>query len=467
MTALRPYLRVARRGLWILIAFPVLASGIAYAWTAHQPKVYQSQASILVRPAQPLGGPEGTAYYTTDQIENTYGRWLTSTPVLEKVATDTGLPVTAGDIAGGIKVVPDRNSLVLDVTVQNSNPQYASRIASVLVSDFIDIVKTAQRDETGTVPNARSADNLILLSPPSAAGGPVAPQPLRSAGYAFFAGLLAAIAVLYALEYLDQTIREDDGLAARTGLLSLGSIPLASAGPGADGELVAVVGDSGVAEAYKSLRTNLLFSTIDGEAGKVVVITSPLPSEGKSRTAANLAVVLAHAGYSTVLLDADFRRPGQHRIFGCERENGLSSIILRNRRDDCVFNIMPNLDLVPSGPRPPNPSELLGSQRMIELLGDLARDYDYVLLDTPPINAFTDSSVLAAHATGTVLVAAHGGTTFPALERARQNLERVGAKVLGLVMNKVPRGETDYYYYPYEPRAKSSKPAMAEAAGRV
>jgi capsular exopolysaccharide synthesis family protein len=175
--------------------------------------------------------------------------------------------------------------------------------------------------------------------------------------------------------------------------------------------------------------------------------------EGKSHTAANLAVVLAQAGYSTVLVDADFRRPSQHRIFGRIRNVGLSNLMLRDVPEhELLWPIdqVSNLHLIASGPTPPNPSELLGSAQMRTLLASLRERFAYVVIDTPPVNAVTDPTVLAAHADATILVIEQGRTTFPALMRAQQALERVGANIVGAVINKLRSEGTSYYYYNYQ-----------------
>jgi capsular exopolysaccharide synthesis family protein len=222
------------------------------------------------------------------------------------------------------------------------------------------------------------------------------------------------------------------------------------AGKGKRGELVALDAQSHASEAFKALRTSLLFSAVDKEL-KEIVVTSAGLGEGKSRTAANLAIVLAEAGHKTLLIDADFRRPSQHRIFGKIRNIGLSNLIVQDATEaeamtgvDGVLNLL----VLTSGPTPPNPSELLGSGRMRELMAKFRSDFTYLVLDTPPVNAVTDASILAATASGTVLVVEQGRTTYPALIHAKQMLDRVGAHTLGGVMNKV-RASAGSYAYAY------------------
>jgi capsular exopolysaccharide synthesis family protein len=217
------------------------------------------------------------------------------------------------------------------------------------------------------------------------------------------------------------------------------------------GELVTLGGASPVVEAYKALRTNLLFSSVDKEL-KTIVVTSAVANEGKSRTAANLAVVLAEAGHQTLLIDADFRRPSQHRIFGRVRNIGLSNMFVEDMPEGSLFALdeqVKGLVVLASGPTPPNPSELLGSAHMKALLARFRQGFDYVVMDTPPVNAVTDASVLAANSDAVILVVETNKATYPGVLHAKQALERVGARVLGSVMNKMRPVGGSYYYYQY------------------
>jgi capsular exopolysaccharide synthesis family protein len=215
-----------------------------------------------------------------------------------------------------------------------------------------------------------------------------------------------------------------------------------------------------------------MFSSIDQQL-KAIVITSSEVGEGKSRTAANLAIALAQAGNRTLLIDADFRRPSQHRIFGRIRNIGLSNLIIQDATEgEAIIEVeaVPNLWLLPSGPTPPNPSELLGSARMSEVMSKLWHEFSYVIVDTPPVNAVTDASILAASANGTILVVEQGKTTFPALRHAKQMLDRVNANTIGAVLNKVRATSGSYYYgygnYGSSPNGHDPKDATASESKR-
>ncbi len=205
---------------------------------------------------------------------------------------------------------------------------------------------------------------------------------------------------------------------------------------------------SPVSEAYRTLRTNLEFSSLDKPI-KTMVVTSPGLGEGKSTTLANLAVTLAQAEKEVILVDCDLRRPSQHEIFGLSNGVGLTTMVV----DDGAMKEPPLLDtgvaglrLLPSGPLPPNPSELVGSRRMAEIISLLAERSDIALFDAPPVVAVTDAAVLASRVDGVLLVIKAGATKRDHAQRAKALLEKVNAHLLGVVLNDI-KMDTSYYGY--------------------
>ena len=444
------YWRVVRRWALLIILCPIVAAIIAGVVTLRLPSVYEAQVSLLVRPAQPLAVDLGAAALTSDQILRTYARLMTERPLLEKVIADQSLNTDPVTLAKQITVTPEPNTLILDVAVQDTDPARARDTANTLVNDFIAHIRQIQQAESKS-PTASSADNLVVESPAVLPDVPVSPKPLLNIAVGVLAGLLVGLGLAFLLDYLDQSVRSDDALRERVGLVPLGHIAFVPAKPERRGELVALVSDSPVAEAYKSLRTNLLFSSIDKEV-KTLVITSASPGEGKSRTAANLAIVLAHAGHLVLLVDADFRRPSLHRMFGKVRNVGLSNLILGETplTDLMVLDEeVPNLIVLPSGPTPPNPSELLGSGQMRSLLSRFHQDFSYIVIDTPPVNVVTDASLLAGTTDAVILVIDANKATYTAVLHAKQSLDRVNARVLGALMNKMKGPGAGYYYNQY------------------
>jgi capsular exopolysaccharide synthesis family protein len=205
-----------------------------------------------------------------------------------------------------------------------------------------------------------------------------------------------------------------------------------------------------VKEAYKTLRTNLLFS-LAACKNKNIVISSALPSEGKSCTCANLAIAMAQTGAKVMLIDADLRKPTQYQIFKVDNSKGLTTILAGfNNLDDVIKkDVVEGLDLITSGPAPPNPSELLGAERMTFLLEKLNDHYDYVFIDTPPVNVVSDALVFAERIAGILLVTRHGRSTYDEMTKAVSSIEFSGANILGVVINGVSERSGRYGKYKY------------------
>lgn len=207
---------------------------------------------------------------------------------------------------------------------------------------------------------------------------------------------------------------------------------------------------SPVSEAYRTLRTNIRFSNIAGRELKTILMTSATPDEGKSTTISNLGVVMAQAGHSVVVCDCDFRNPTQHKIFGLPNK-GLSNCV--STGGDIMELVqdtkIPNLYVLTSGPVAPNPSELLGSQNMVDILEELKQHFDYVLVDTPPVMPVTDAAVVSGKVDGTILIVASGAVSPSIAVEAKTRLEQAGAHMLGVVLNKVDVAANSHYGYGY------------------
>lgn len=206
---------------------------------------------------------------------------------------------------------------------------------------------------------------------------------------------------------------------------------------------------SPVSEAYRAIRTNLQFAGA-GKQLKTLVFTSAVPSEGKSTTVANLAIVMGQDDKHILLIDCDMRKPVIHRRFGL-LNRGLSNCFAENLplKEVIQADVFPNLDVVTSGPVPPNPAELLGSKKMRALLQEAAEAYDYVFLDMPPVLAVTDAALMSSQVDGTILVLGSGDISPDEGKQAQSVLEKVHANILGVILNKVPQHHKSGYYYYY------------------
>ena len=323
-------------------------------------------------------------------------------------------------------------------------------------------LKEAQIAEAVEIANVQVVDPAILPTEP------VRPRTIMNLVFGLLAGLLFGGIVGMVREMGDSRVRSRDEVAELTALPLLAAIPRIESVNGGNGGLAGRIEArlvtrhaprSPAAEAYRALRTSLAFSgTARDRRIKTIVFTSPEPLDGKTTTAANLAVTLAEQGLRVLLLESDQRRPLLHRVFHVERRPGLTDVLVGEASLDAVLRRVElpeyaagSLDFIAGGTPVPNPAELIGSAAMKMLLADLSKRYDAVLLDTPPLNVVTDAAVAGTLADGVIVVARMGATHRESLRRAVEDLERVGARVVGTVLNDAHEREDRYgYRYVYE-----------------
>lgn len=211
---------------------------------------------------------------------------------------------------------------------------------------------------------------------------------------------------------------------------------------------------SPIAEAYRTLRTNIQFSNFDKKL-KSIVITSAGPGEGKSTTAANLAVSMAQDNKAVLLIDCDFRKPQIHKYFAISNSVGITNIIAEGIEKDLAASHISEfkLDILSSGPIPPNPSELLGSKKMKDFVHSMENVYDMVIIDAPPAGVVTDASIVSTYVGGVILVCGSGQAHIEAAQRTKELIEKVKGNILGVVLNKIPMNEGSYYKYNYSYQA--------------
>jgi succinoglycan biosynthesis transport protein ExoP len=299
--------------------------------------------------------------------------------------------------------------------------------------------------------------------------GPVGPQRLRTIILAFILSLVAGIGLAFLLDFLDDTIKSIDDVDRYIHLPALALIPAARSdkprlrgaeATSSDTTALALVGDarSPIAESYRHLRTSLLLSSA-GTPPKTILVTSSQPSEGKTTTAINTAFMLAQTGAQVLIIDCDLRRPRLHTHFNLPNARGLTNC-LSGESDDLdslihTYEKQPNLKLLPSGPIPPNPAELLGSDEMRRLLTTLSEKFTHIIVDSPPAISFTDASILSTFVDGVILVVHGGRSSRAVVRRAKQQLLDVGAHIFGVVLNNVKIESHDYYYAGYAGYYKS------------
>ncbi len=453
---LRGYIDLLRRRWWVLLLGPLVAGISAFAISESMTPTYQATSTLLVNQMQAPGVVQYNDILTSERLTNTYAELVTRQPVLQDVSTRLGLP-TAASLSGKISVSTVRNTQLLRVTVRDQDPRLAANIANTVAQAFIDD-NTAELGRPGTVSIAEEA---------GVPGSPVSPNVILNTILGAVLGLMVAGAVIAVQEYLDDTVKTSADVEAIPGAFALGSVSRfprkksdARSRPGL-GSITAA--DS--AESYRQLRTNIHFARLASEL-KTILVTSPNPQEGKSTSVANLAVVLAQAGQRVIAVDTDLRRPTLHSVFRVPNSYGLTGLLLNDAEEPGVALIntgIQNLQVLPSGPLPPNPSELLTSPMMERMMDALRGKADYILFDSPPILAVTDASILAARTDGAILVVERGRTRTEALRRAHQTLLRANARVLGVVINKTKRGSTGYGYYGYYRQRQEGGPESLQS----
>ncbi len=305
-----------------------------------------------------------------------------------------------------------------------------------------------QKQKELQVVSSSKENNVRLMDRAEIPGAPFTPNPRRNLLIAIALGLVLGLGLAFTLDYLDDTVKTPEDITRRLRIPFLGLIPAVR------GETVPVLSGSAphdFGEAYRALRTSLVFTSGD-QPSRIIVITSAQPLEGKTTTACNLAIVLALGGARVLLVDADMRRPGVHRVLGLPNALGLSHLLVgqAKMREVVQRASEPNLYVVTAGRVPPNPSELLGSERMKQLLANLATGpFDWVILDTPPVLAVTDAVILTPLASGVVFVFGAEMTSRRLAERAIEMVAASKPKVLGAVLNRVNFERNKYYYSRY------------------
>lgn len=296
------------------------------------------------------------------------------------------------------------------------------------------------------------AMNVYVMGAATPDPEPVYPDRLRSLFYGLVLGGLVGLGLSLLREFTDTRVRSAEDIRHVLALPILGIIPhIQSGGRSAvnvRGQAVALEPMSDVAESYRTVRTAVYFGSPAG-AVRTLLVTSPAPGDGKTTLASNLAIAMAQAGNRVLLLDCDFRKPAQHRVFEIDKRHGLSNVLAGELPLERALHptVTPGLTVVPCGPIPANPSEILNGQGFADLLARLSAEYDQVIIDSPPVLPVTDARVLAASCDGVILAIRAEKTTRPAAVHARDQLNSVGGRILGVVVNDVPRRRGVYSYY--------------------
>jgi capsular exopolysaccharide synthesis family protein len=309
-----------------------------------------------------------------------------------------------------------------------------------------------QRTKETTISGELKTNSIRITDAADVPRSPVWPQKRRNFLFAVCAGALLAIVLAFFVEYMDNKIKTPDDIKWDLGVTCLGMVPKIDYKPAKGGSPLLNNGvPPNFSEAFRSLRTNVLFS-VNGGMINTLVVTSTAPGEGKTLIASNLAVGFALAGQRVLLMDADMRRPRTHVVFAVPQEPGLSDLMIDQGRmvaDVVRKSSVPNLWVLPAGRLPPNPAELLSSRRFNKFLEKVQEQFDWVVVDSPPVMAVTDASILAHLASGVLFVTAADATNRPAAVRAMEQLAAAKARLIGAVLNRADVERNAYFYAPY------------------
>ncbi|PUA81519.1 polysaccharide biosynthesis tyrosine autokinase [Nocardioides currus] len=431
------FVRLTRAYWWFLVLLTALGAGVMIAKTSREPELYSAGASGIVKVGfSSSAGEEMSNQSLASDKAALYVALANTTPVAERVVEKLGLDVDPGAIAGRFSASVDTDINLLTVQAIGTTPEEARDLASIVVQAIAD--EAEEIENTGR-PAGNKAETLVQVVPLEQAqlpGAPFTPNYRNGAIKGAGGGLVLAYVILIARRLIDRRIRSVKDVETATGSAVIGIIPKVDA---LNRTHRGVRGDLGqAAEAFRQLRTNLRFLDVDNPPRRIV-ITSALASEGKSTVSSNLARLVAQAGEKVVLIDADLRRPMLATTFDIDGEVGLTQVLAGDLRagEAMVSSGIDNLWLLPAGRIPPNPSELLGSLRMSQLIDELARTH-LVLLDAPPLLPVTDAGLLSAFCDGALLVQATGQTYIEQSEHCRRILDQVGSRLLGIVLNKAP-----------------------------
>lgn len=473
---LREYVRVVRRRWMLIVVVTALVSigASAYVMTAH--KKYASSSTLFVSTA-PAGSSDSSAaayqggLYSQARVQS-YVDMVNGSGLAQQVVDSLGLNMTVDQLSSEIRATNKPNTVLITITVTDRDPNLALRINQAVVRQLEKTITEIETPPGQKLPLLK----VTVVDPARFSATPVSPKVGTDIGLGIVVGLLLGLGIAIGREALDNTVKDLREVPGFDDVPVVAALPLDS-GVGAQPLITGLDRQSPRAEAFRVLRTNLQFLSVDSRS-KVYVVSSSVPGEGKSTTVTNMAIALAQAGQRVLLVDADLRRPRVASLLGLVSNVGLSTALVGELQlADCIqVHADSGLQVMAAGKVPPNPAELLQSQAMKDLLAQLREQFDVILVDAPPLLPVTDAALLGSEADGVLLMVRHSKTTKDQLQGSVHRLESVNANLAGVIFNMIPKraggGNSSYSYgygYAAEPvpnkrgrRRRSVKQAEAE-----
>lgn len=503
----RKYLSLLWRWAWMVLLIGVLGGVTAFIISKRTVPIYLANTRLLINEAPATKSTDYASVLASERLARTYSELLTTQSVLKEVISRLGISRSENTLGSQITVRLLRDTQLIDINVEDPDPILAADIANTIAVVFSeqnqqlqtsrfatskDSLSTrlaqvneqiestgaalkglgdspedkAERDrlesvlaeysktytsllqsyESVRLAEASSTSNVVQVEAATPPETPIRPRTLRNTILGALVGLILGVVVVFLIDMMDDTLSPED-VSRKLGLPILGVIARHQTENG--NPVVKYQPRSPVSEAFRSLRTNIQFASVDIPL-RTLLITSPSPQDGKSTVAVNLGASLAQSGYKVALVETDLRRPQVHKRVGLSNREGISGLFVQSK---IVLNgtlretPIDNLFVITSGALPPNPAELLGSEKMSEILQVVSERTDIILLDSPPVMAVTDAVVLAPRVDGVLLVVKPGTTKYAACRQAIEQLHRVGANILGVVLNDVEITRSRYHYY--------------------
>lgn len=471
---LRDYVRILHKNWVMIVAITLLGICAAAAASILMTPKYEASTQLYVsvrNESQGSGDLVQGSNFARQSVQS-YVNIVTTDSVLSPVIDTLGLPDSSAELAEQVTASAPLNTSLVDITVSDDDPVQAAEIANAIGASFAHIVQ--EQLEVIESEDAVSPVKLTTVQPAVVPGAPVSPRVTLNIALGFLVGFALGIGVSVLRTVLDTRIHSLHDIEQVTDAPMVGGITF---DPEAKQRPLIVHADprNPRAESFRTLRTNLQFLAVNDESarrGRSYVVSSAGPSEGKSTTTANLAIALAESGARVALLDGDLRLPKVAEYMGLEGGAGLTDVLIGRAEAADVLQRWGSgqLYVLPAGKVPPNPSELLGSRAMDELMVTLHEHFDYVLVDAPPLLLVTDAAVISKRTNGTLLIAASGSTHKQGLEAAVRTLEAAGGKLRGVIVTMLPtKGPDSYGYgaYGYGGYGSDQAPDISTATGRT
>lgn len=511
---LQKYLTLVLRRWWLVLLLTLIAAGIGYGYSQIQERVYRANTSVLVGQSIQATQLDSRDILTSERLALTYADIARRQPVLDGVIVSKNLPYTWQNLRSRVRVTLVPDTQLLEIRVEASSPEEAILIADELAQQLILISPASLQNredeaatlfvrqriqelqtkiEAGQIKLDELAEDLVtsrdqkeqiqdeindleglivdwentytrfldfvgredlsnyiaVVDRAHAQQTPVRPSIRLNTLIAGLVGLVLALGIIFVVEFLDDTVKTLDDVSQDLNLTPLGTVSLTDDRNFRENMIVKKDPFSPESESYRMIRNNIQFMFIDNP-GRIIMVTSPTAGDGKSTTAINLAIAMAHNEQKTVIVDADLRAPILHEVFGVSGGGGLTDQL---RQPDSQIKVhlrgteIDGLLLLPAGEPPPNPSELLGSQRMEKMVESLMSETEMIVFDSPPVTTVADAAILSRRVDGVVLVISAGATRRDVARQAVFNLQQAGANVLGVVLNRSTEKRRGYYRY--------------------